>query len=118
MGGLLRDTRREGEREVEEGCLSIPGYRGLITRSDTVRAKATDLDGKLVRIKAEGLLAQALEHETDHLNGTLYISHITSPDNFRKLDELEDEPEDELEDEPEDEPEEKQENEPAKTAAS
>ena len=87
-------TRREGEREVEEGCLSIPGYRGLITRSETVRAKATDLNGKLVRIKADGLLAQALEHETDHLNGILYITHIKSPENFRKL-ESEDEPEEE-----------------------
>ena len=84
-------TRREGEREVEEGCLSIPGYRGLITRSETVRAKATDLNGKPVRIKADGLLAQALEHETDHLNGILYITHIKSPENFRKL-EPEEEP--------------------------
>ena len=88
-------TRREGEREVEEGCLSIPGYRGLFTRSETVRAKATDRYGKPVRIKAEGLLAQALQHETDHLNGTLYIDHIESPENLHKL-----EPEDESENEP------------------
>ncbi|MDP6495364.1 MAG: peptide deformylase, partial [Dehalococcoidia bacterium] len=66
-------TRREGERVVEEGCLSIPGYRGELTRSLKVRVRALDRDGKPVRIKAEGLLAQALEHETDHINGTLYI---------------------------------------------
>ena len=96
-------TRREGEREVEEGCLSIPGYRGLITRSETVRAKATDLDGKIVRIKADGLLAQALEHETDHLNGILYITHVKSPENFHKM-EPEDEGEEETQEEPQSDP--------------
>jgi peptide deformylase len=71
-------VRREGEREVEEGCLSIPGYRGLVKRSEKVRARALDLNGKVIRIKAEGLLAQALEHETDHLNGILYIDRLVS----------------------------------------
>lgn len=78
-------VRREGERVVEEGCLSIPGYRGELTRSLKVRARALDRDGKPVRIKAEGLLAQALEHETDHINGTLYIDHLESPDKLWKL---------------------------------
>ena len=77
--------RREGEREVEEGCLSIPGYRGTVKRSQRVRARALDLNGKLVRIKADGLLAQALEHETDHLNGVLYIDHLVSRDSFWKI---------------------------------
>jgi peptide deformylase len=71
-------VRREGEREVEEGCLSIPGYRGLVKRAEKVRARALDLNGKVIRIKAEGLLAQALEHETDHLNGILYIDRLVS----------------------------------------
>lgn len=98
-------TRREGEREVEEGCLSIPGYRGFITRSETVRAKAIDLDGKIVRIKADGLLAQALEHETDHLNGVLYITHVKSPENFHKMEPGdEDEPEEEPQEEPQSDP--------------
>ena len=70
--------RREGEREVEEGCLSIPGYRGTVKRSERVRARALDLNGKVLKIKAEGLLAQALEHETDHLNGYLYIDRLVS----------------------------------------
>ncbi len=77
--------RREGEREVEEGCLSIPGYRGTVKRSQRVRVRALDLNGKVVRIKADGLLAQALEHETDHLNGVLYIDHLISRDAFWKI---------------------------------
>lgn len=77
--------RREGERVVEEGCLSIPGYRGELTRSLKVRVRALDRNGKPVRFKAEGLLAQALEHETDHINGTLYIDHLESPDKLWKL---------------------------------
>lgn len=89
-------TQREGEREVVEGCLSIPGYRGMVKRSVKVRAKALGLDGKVVRINADELLAQALEHETDHLNGTLYVDHLVSHDDLWKIT---DEPDD---DEPED----------------
>ena len=77
--------RREGEREVEEGCLSIPGYRGMVLRSENVRARALDLNGKVIRIKADGLLAQALEHETDHINGRLYIDRLASKDKLWKL---------------------------------
>ncbi len=81
-----RVTRREGEREVEEGCLSIPGYRGLVKRSAKVHVRAQDLSGREVPIKAEGdLLAQALEHETDHLNGVLYIQRLVSKDSFWKI---------------------------------
>lgn len=70
-------VRRKGEREVDEGCLSIPGYRGTVRRSVKVRAKALDRNGKPFRIRAEGgVLAQALEHETDHLNGVLYTDHL------------------------------------------
>ena len=77
--------RREGEREVGEGCLSIPGYRGTVKRSERVRARALDLNGKVIKIKAEGLLAQALEHETDHLNGYLYIDRLVSRETFWKI---------------------------------
>ena len=76
---------REGEREVVEGCLSIPGYRGLVKRSVNVRARAIGLDGKVIRIKADGLLAQALEHETGHLQGSLYIDHLVTPDDLWKI---------------------------------
>lgn len=78
--------RREGEIQVYEGCLSIPGYRGDLKRSATVRAKALDRTGKPFRIKGHDLLAEALEHEADHLNGILYIDHITDPENFHRMD--------------------------------
>lgn len=69
-------VKRSGEREVPEGCLSLPGYVGTVRRSATVTVKGSDLQGKEVRIKAEGLLAQTLEHELDHLNGVLYIDRL------------------------------------------
>jgi peptide deformylase len=78
-------VKREGEREVVEGCLSIPGYRGMVKRSEKVRVRALGLDGKVIRINAEGLLAQALEHETGHLNGSLYVDHLVSADQLWKL---------------------------------
>lgn len=77
--------RCTGERLVEEGCLSIPGYNGQIKRSVNVTAKGRDQSGKEVRIKGTELLAQALEHEVDHLNGVLYIDHLESPDMLQKI---------------------------------
>ena len=59
--------KRVGTREVDEGCLSIPGFRGNLIRSLKVTVRAQDIEGKEFRIKAENLLAQALEHEIDHL---------------------------------------------------
>ena len=84
-------THREGEREVEEGCLSIPGYRGLVRRAVEVKAKALDIDGKQVRIKAQDLLAQALEHEVYHLNGILYIDHLAANNKLWKIQPIEEE---------------------------
>ena len=79
---------REGSRELTEGCLSIPGYSGCTIRSEKVHVKAQGLDGKPFRIKAEGdLLAQALEHETDHLDGHLYVERLVSQDRMWKHDE-------------------------------
>lgn len=74
--------RKEGEREVEgEGCLSIPGYRGTVVRAEKIRVRALDIDGKEFRIRAAGdLLAQALEHETDHLDGALYLDRLVNDD--------------------------------------
>lgn len=77
--------KRQGERMVEEACLSVPGYQGEIKRSVTVKVKAQDRQGREIRLKGEELLAHALEHELDHLNGTLYIDHIESPDKLWKL---------------------------------
>ncbi len=86
-------VKREGRRMVEEGCLSIPGYRAQVPRSLTVVARGLDLEGRTVRIKAsakrgderEALLAQALEHEVDHINGVLYIDHLDSLDRLVKV---------------------------------
>ncbi len=78
-------VKRSGEREVIEGCLSVPGYQGEIKRSTSVTVKGLDRQGKAIRIKATGLRAQALEHEIDHLNGVLYLEHIASEDKLYRL---------------------------------
>ena len=78
-------VRKRGERLVNEGCLSVPGYIGQISRAESVTAKGCDPNGKEIRIKAEGLLAQALQHEIDHLNGQLYLDHLESLDELRKI---------------------------------
>ena len=81
--------RRSGTRGVDEGCLSVPGYRGEINRSLTVTAKGLNRDGKEVRVKAsDNILAQALEHETDHINGILYVDHLASPDDLHPIQEV------------------------------
>jgi peptide deformylase len=69
-------VKRAGERLVMEGCLSVPGYQGEVNRSVSITVKAFDENDKEIRIKATGLLAQALEHEIDHINGVLYIDRI------------------------------------------
>lgn len=78
-------VRRKGERLVDEGCLSIRGYFGQIKRAETVTVKGRDPNGKEIRIKADGFLAQVLEHEIDHLNGILYLDHLESMDQLRKI---------------------------------
>jgi peptide deformylase len=78
-------VKKEGERIVQEGCLSVPGYFGEIKRAVTVKVKAKDRYGKEFRLKAEGLLAQALEQEIEHLDGILYIDHL---ENQEKLFEI------------------------------
>jgi peptide deformylase len=88
-------VKRSGERLLDEGCLSIPGYKAEVARSVSVTAKGLDRTGKEVRIKAENnLLAEALEHEIDHINGVLYIDHLESMDELVKIGE-EDEEDDE-----------------------
>jgi len=77
--------KRQGEREVEEACLSVPGYRGEVKRSVTVKVKAQDRQGKEIRLKGEGVLAHALEHELDHLAGVLYIDHIGDKEKLWEL---------------------------------
>jgi len=78
-------VKKEGERIVDEGCLSIPGYWGEIKRSQKVKVKALDKTGKPIRITGEELLGQALEHEIDHLNGVLYTDYLESSDRLYKI---------------------------------
>jgi peptide deformylase len=77
--------KKQGERLVHEGCLSVPGYQGEIKRSVWVKVKAKDRYGRNIRLKGEELLAQALEHEIDHLDGILYIDHVDGADKLWKL---------------------------------
>ncbi len=79
--------KREGTREVEEGCLSYPGYRGIIERSAWIRFGALDHTEKVIKVKAEGILAQAMEHEVDHLNGILYLDHLSDHTKLYRVDE-------------------------------
>lgn len=70
--------RRGGEQACEEGCLSIPGFKAELKRCGWIRVKGQDPEGKEVRLKGEGMLAQILDHEIDHLNGVLYIDRLES----------------------------------------
>jgi peptide deformylase len=70
---------REGEIVSEnEGCLSVPDFRSDVKRAAAVTVEGHDRDGKPLKIDAEGILAIVLQHEIDHLNGTLFIEHISS----------------------------------------
>lgn len=68
----------EGKQTSTEGCLSLPEFRENVTRPMKVTARAQDVTGKTIEVSGEELLARALVHETDHLNGRLYISHISA----------------------------------------
>ena len=69
--------RSEEKATYEEGCLSIPEYYEAVERPAAVRVKFLDLDGKPQEIDADGLLATCLQHEIDHINGVLFIDHIS-----------------------------------------
>ena len=77
--------RRTGQRLVNEGCLSIPGYFAQVQRAEVVRVKGLDRTGKEIRLRADDLLAQALEHEIDHLNGVLYVDYLESMDELQPV---------------------------------
>jgi peptide deformylase len=80
-------VKKKGERIIEEGCLSVPGYRGEVKRAVTVKVKARSRDGREIRVTAtDDLLAQALEHELDHLDGRLYVDLVESPESLWRTD--------------------------------
>ena len=67
----------EEMRVYDEGCLSIPEYYGEVERPDRVRVRFRDLEGREQEIEADGLLATCIQHEIDHLNGVLFIDHLS-----------------------------------------
>ena len=67
----------EGEKREEEGCLSIPGFRGYVVRPQFVTVKAQNAKGESFEIRGEDLLARAFCHEIDHLNGILFLQHLS-----------------------------------------
>jgi peptide deformylase len=70
--------RTEGKQTQSEGCLSVPDFRESVTRAQKVTVRAQDVTGKWYEMTGEDLLARAFLHETDHLNGKLYISHVSA----------------------------------------
>lgn len=91
-------VRARGEDEVQEACLSVPGYVGRVKRATEVVVKAQDAEGRNVRYRGRDLLAQAFQHELDHLDGVLYVDRIESPDDLWQVNvDIEDEETDEPE---------------------
>lgn len=67
----------EGTSKEEEGCLSIPGLSETVERSAAIVARGLDLDGEPVELRAEGLLSRCIQHETDHLDGVLFLDRVS-----------------------------------------
>lgn len=77
--------RASGEQVGYEGCLSVPGYIGEVARAQRVVVRALNRHGKEVRIKGEDLLARALQHEIDHLDGVLFVDKLTSIETLKEV---------------------------------
>ncbi|MBF0590413.1 MAG: peptide deformylase [Magnetococcales bacterium] len=70
-------VQREGEQKGEEGCLSVPEYTADVPRDEYIRVRGLGRDGEPLELEAEGLLSVCFQHEIDHLNGTLFIDHLS-----------------------------------------
>ncbi len=81
--------KHSGKETCDEGCLSFPGLTEKVERAKKVVAEATDLDGSVYEIEAEGLLARAIQHELDHLDGVLFIDRISKARKLQIKHELE-----------------------------
>ena len=77
--------RARGEEVGEEGCLSIPGFVGMVRRAAEVTVRGLDAEGNPCQVKGKGLLARALQHEIDHLDGVLFIDRV-EPGTLRRVD--------------------------------
>lgn len=69
---------RTGEEQMDEGCLSVPGFFESVTRADRVRVRALDRAGEPFELATDGLLAVCIQHEIDHLDGKLFVDHISA----------------------------------------
>lgn len=79
-------VKKEGEALGAEGCLSIPGYYGdNIRRAENVVVKAQDVNGKNIRLRAEGWFARILQHEIDHLDGILFLDRLDRPEDLHEV---------------------------------
>lgn len=70
-------VEREGEEEMEEGCLSVPGVYELVQRAERIRVRYLDLEGRPAELAADGLLAVCIQHEIDHLDGRLFVDYLS-----------------------------------------
>ncbi len=77
--------KQDGQQVGEEGCLSIPGYVGIVKRSMNVTVRGMNRRGKEVQVKATGVLARVLQHEIDHLDGVLFTDRLESRENLFKI---------------------------------
>ena len=68
---------KDGKQRGEEGCLSIPGFREEVTRANSVKVRAQNVDGEFFETSGEELLARAFQHEIDHLHGILFLKHLS-----------------------------------------
>lgn len=69
---------KDGEEEMDEGCLSVPGFYETVRRAEKIKVKAQDKEGKVFEIEADGLKAVCIQHEMDHLEGKLFVDYISS----------------------------------------
>jgi peptide deformylase len=70
-------VEREGDEEMEEGCLSVPGIYEKVTRAERIRVRTLDRSGRQIEIDADGLLAVCIQHEMDHLEGKLFVDYLS-----------------------------------------
>ena len=69
---------RDGEEEMDEGCLSVPGVYETVQRAERIRVRALDREGKAFELDVDGLLAVCIQHEIDHLDGKLFVDYLSS----------------------------------------
>jgi peptide deformylase len=84
-------VRASGEENDLEGCLSVPGYVAYVNRKEKVWLEAQDREGRRIKAHGSGLLARAMQHEIDHLNGILYIDYLESFEDLIPVDRMEEE---------------------------